>query len=100
MYGTGADERRVGLAGIGTQAQRDWDQTDEAAMDFDRQVVSMAGDVAWASLDGAFRFSADGESMALPARATLVFERRAGRWLAVHGHFSLPAEGQEEGQSF
>ena len=69
-------------------------------MDFDRQAVSMAGDVAWAALDGSFRFSAGGESMALPARATLVFERRDDRWLVVHGHFSLPAEGQEEGESF
>jgi len=100
MYGTGADERRVGRDGVRDQVLRDWEQTDEIAMRFDRRVISSAGDVAWAALEGAFELSAGGESMSLPARTSLVFERRDGDWLVVHGHFSMPAANQEEGHSF
>ena len=32
MYGTGADEKRVGPEEIRFQAQRDWDQTDAISM--------------------------------------------------------------------
>lgn len=31
MYGTGADEKRIGLNAIRTQAERDWAQTDASA---------------------------------------------------------------------
>lgn len=100
MYGTGADERRVGLAEIRAQSQRDWDQSDAIAMRFDSQAISAAGDVAWAALDGAFEVSAGGQSMEIPARVSVIFENREGRWLVVHAHFSMPAAGQAEGESF
>lgn len=34
MYGAGADEKRVGLAEIEMQAQRDWSQTDSSEVRF------------------------------------------------------------------
>lgn len=100
LYGTGRDERRVGIAEVRSQVERDWEQTDSIAMRFDSRVISAAGPVAWAALDGAFELTVGGESMALPARATVVFERRDGRWLVVHAHFSTPSADQEEGHSF
>ncbi|MFN2251760.1 MAG: nuclear transport factor 2 family protein [Anaerolineae bacterium] len=100
MYGTGRDERRVGPAEIREQAERDWAQADSIAMRFDERNVWTAGDVAWVALDGAFELAAGGQTMELPARVSLVFEKRDGDWLAVHGHFSTPAAGQEVGQSF
>jgi uncharacterized protein (TIGR02246 family) len=99
MYGTGADEKRIGPAEIRIQAQRDWNQTEAISMAFDWMSVSSAGPVAWAATDGAFKIRAGGQAFTVPARATFVLEKRDGKWLIVHGHFSTPAAGQEEGQS-
>ena len=100
IYGTGADEKRVGLAEIEMQAQRDWSQTDSSAVRYGWMSVSAAGDVAWAAADATFELSAGGEEMSLPARVTYVLERRDSQWLIVQAHYSLPAAGQDEGESF
>jgi uncharacterized protein (TIGR02246 family) len=100
LYGTGADEKRIGLEQIRTQVDRDWAQSESAAMSFTWTSISAADDVAWVAADGVLKFRADGQDMSLPVRITLVFERREGKWLIAQSHFSAPALGQEEGQSF
>jgi uncharacterized protein (TIGR02246 family) len=100
LYGTAADEKRIGLEQIQIQVERDWAQTETASMSFAWISTSASGSVAWAAVDGEFRFRADGQDMSLPARITFVLERREGRWLIVQAHFSTPASDQEEGQSF
>jgi hypothetical protein len=100
MYGTGADEKRVGPDQIRLQAERDWSQSDEVSLGLDWVSVSAAGPVAWAAVDATFSVRAGGESMSFPARLTTVLENRSGDWLLVQAHFSFPAAGQEEGQSF
>jgi len=100
LYGTGADEKRVGLEQIRAQVERDWAQTETIAMEFASMAVSSAGPVAWAAADGAFLFRVDGQEKVLPARASFVLEKRAGNWLIVHAHFSSPVAGQQQGQSF
>ena len=52
------------------------------------------------SIDATFDLTVGVEAMSLPARITLVLERRGDRWLVVQGHFSLAAAGQDEGESF
>ena len=47
MYGTGADEKRVGLAEIRAQAERDWSQTEAAAIKHDTVSVSATGSPAF-----------------------------------------------------
>ncbi|HET9591111.1 MAG TPA: nuclear transport factor 2 family protein [Anaerolineales bacterium] len=100
MYGTGADEKRLGLGEIQAQAERDWSQTDSAEVTYEWTSISAAGPVAWAAADASFRLKADGQEMALPARITFVLEHRGGQWLIVQAHFSFPASGQSEGESF
>ena len=100
MYGTGADEKRVGLAQIQAQAERDWSQAEAAAVTYESIAVSAAGAVAWAAADAAFRLKAAGQEMTLPARITFVLEKREAQWLVVHAHFSVPAAGQAEGESY
>lgn len=100
MYGTGADEKRVGWAEIKLQAQRDWSQTDSAEVRYGWMSISAAGNVAWAATDATFELSAGGEVMSLPARITVVLEKRGDQWLMVQSHFSFPAAGQEEGEAF
>ncbi len=97
MYGTGADEKRMGLNAIRTQAERDWAQTDASAFVLKAPAISSSGTVAWASADLSFAVEAGGQKTAFPGRFTGVFEKRAGKWLVVQAHFSLPAaQGEDE----
>jgi ketosteroid isomerase-like protein len=100
MYGTGADEKRIGLAEIKAQAERDWSQTEAANITFDWTSVSAAGNVAWVAADATFKIRAGGQDMAFPARLTAVLEKRGEQWLFVQSHFSFPAGGQAEGEAF
>ncbi len=100
MYGTGADEKRIGLAGVQAQAERDWSQTESASLQFGWRSVSAAGSVAWVATDTSFNIKAGGQEMSLPARITAVLERRGDQWLIAQMHFSFPSAGQSEGESF
>ena len=100
LYGTGADEKRVGLKAIQAQAERDWAQADEISVALDWTSVSAADGVAWAAVDGAFLGSVGGYAMRLPLRSTFVLVKRDGRWLIAHAHMSAPADGQAEGESY
>lgn len=100
LYGTGADEKRVGPDEIRMQVERDWAQSESAQMAFASTSISAAGNVAWAAADGKFKFRVGGQDAEFPARATFVLEKRDRKWLIVHAHFSTPAAGQEEGESF
>lgn len=100
IYGTGADEKRVGPSQIRAQIERDWAQSDTAEIVLATSAVSSAGTVAWASVDGSFKVTAGGESMTIPARLTAVLERRDNLWRIHQAHFSMPAMGQAEGESF
>ncbi|WP_298834730.1 nuclear transport factor 2 family protein [uncultured Piscinibacter sp.] len=100
LFGTGADEKRVGPAAVRAQLDRDWTQSEACAYAIDWSQVSSAGSVAWMASDGAFRVRVGGQDMAMPARATFVVEQRDGRWLVCHAHFSMPAAAQQDGESF
>lgn len=43
LYGTGADEKRIGLEQIRIQVERDWAQSESAAMSFTWNSISAAG---------------------------------------------------------
>ena len=100
MYGTGADEKRVGLSEIEAQAERDWSQSEATRMTFGWTSVSAAGPVAWVAADSVFHLEGDGQRFDLPARLTAVLEKRDEEWLIAQAHFSFPASGQGEGASF
>ncbi len=100
MFGSGADERRVGKAAIRLQAERDWTQSDSMALRFDWTSVSAAGPVAWAATELTVSVSAQGQPLTLPARFSVVCEQRKDRWYIVQGHFSFPATEQAAGESF
>jgi catechol 2,3-dioxygenase-like lactoylglutathione lyase family enzyme/ketosteroid isomerase-like protein len=58
---------------------------------------AVIGDRAWVAAPwDSLGVRADGSTFPRPGRATVVLERRGGRWLATHTHFSLfpsPASG-------
>jgi ketosteroid isomerase-like protein len=99
LYGTGADEKRMGSEQIRFQVERDWSQTESIEMSFTSSSISAAGNVSWAAMDGAFNIRAGGQTVTIPARISFVFEKRDDKWLIVHSHFSTPTAGQDEGSS-
>ena len=100
MYGTGADEKRQGLAEIQAQAERDWSQSEAGSMEISWHLVSAVGSVAWVAADMAFKVTIGGEEMGLPGRLTAVLEQREGKWLIAQSHFSFPWAQQAQGESF
>ena len=100
MYGTGADEKRVGPAEIRAQVERDWSQSEATSITYGWVSVSSAGSAAWLAPDISFKAKVGGEELTLEGRLTNVLENRGGKWLMVQGHFSLPAAAQSEGESF
>ena len=99
MFGTGADEKRIGWDQIRLQAERDWSQTEALAFNFTWHQVSAAGPVAWVASEGLGQGKVGGQEIQFPLRMTAVLEQRDGEWLLVQTHVSLPAPGQEEGDS-
>lgn len=100
-YGTGADEKRVGLDEIQTQLERDFSQSELLSVTLDWNLVGISGQVAWVASDVTIRFKLAGhDEMAFPARLTSVLQNYDGRWLMEHFHLSVAAASQEEGQSF
>jgi ketosteroid isomerase-like protein len=100
LYGTGADEKRIGPAEIKAQFERDWSQSEAASLRFDWHSVSSVGGVALVAADGAAHVKVGGKEITMPLRATTVFERRGDRWLVAQMHVSTPASEQAEGESW
>ncbi len=100
IIGTGVDEKRVGLAEIQTQAERDWAQSETFSLEWGWSSVSAAGSVAWVAADAIGHVKMGGQEVQLPLRLTAVLEHRGARWLWMQGHVSMPAPGQAEGESF
>jgi len=100
LYGTGADEKRIGPTEIKVQFERDWSQSEAASLKFNWHSVSSTGGVALVAADGAAHVKVGGQEVTMPLRATMVFEQRGDRWLVAQMHVSVPAGGQAEGESW
>lgn len=99
-FGTGADEKRLGIEGVRDQVRRDWAQSESAGIGFTWRSVSAAGSVAWVAADCLLSFRVGGQAGVLPGRASVVLERRDGAWRIVHLHVSVPTPSQPSGRSF
>ncbi|MBI3637372.1 MAG: nuclear transport factor 2 family protein [Candidatus Rokubacteria bacterium] len=67
-----------------------WSTIRDFTIDAERARGAIAGDRAWVAAMWTSRGTRpDGSTFPRPGRCTVAFERRDGRWLAVHTHFSL-----------
>jgi ketosteroid isomerase-like protein len=98
--GTGQDEWRIGPEEFRAQIERDFSQAEALSVQYEPAVVSEAGSVAWVAGRATVQARVDGQDLSLAGRFTVVLERRAGRWLLMQTHFSVPAADQAEGRSF
>lgn len=94
IYGTGADEKRVGQEAIKTQFERDWAQIEDPGLEYNWISISAAGNVAWVAMDAVLKAKVDGQNLKFQSRITMVLEKRGDRWLIVQGHFSFPDQSQ------
>jgi ketosteroid isomerase-like protein len=92
LIGTESDERLVGLDAITERFRSDWSRTDEMSMEMRWYSLSGAVDVCWLAAEIMVSISTEGNKLQLPARITVVLERRAERWLIAHWHASMAVE--------
>ena len=69
-------------------------------MVFDNLTISAVGKVAWVSGSMTMEAIVGGVDQILHGRISLVLEEKDKGWLFTHLHYSVPAEGQEEGESW
>ncbi len=100
MYGTGKDEKRIGREAIRQQCLRDWAQSDSTGIEFQWTASEGKDTLAWTASDILITASMKGQSTQSDGRLTSLWENENGSWQLVQWHFSLPAAGQEQGQSF
>jgi ketosteroid isomerase-like protein len=81
------------VAGLDNIVREQWQNVWPRIRDFHFEAdarVHTAGDSAWIAAGWLTEATgADGRPFARPGRGTFVLERRQGKWLAVHSHFSL-----------
>lgn len=90
FYGNGEDEKSIGIVGIREQAEHDWSQSSAVSLEIKWSSVSSAGAVAWLAADIEIHAGVGGIEMRLPARLTAILEKRAGEWLFMQWHASVP----------
>jgi len=89
-FGTRADV----VSGLDTLVANQWSGIWPHIRDFTIELDQLhwgaSGDLAWGMAPwNSTGFHPDGTAFPRPGRATVIFERRDGKWLAVHTHFSL-----------
>jgi ketosteroid isomerase-like protein len=87
------------VEGLDRVVEQQWGRVWPRIRDFSIRVPEarggIAGDQAWVAAPwDSLGVRPDGTTFARPGRLTVILERRNGRWLAMHTHFSLaPATG-------
>ena len=100
-FGTATDEKRIGLAAIRAQLERDWSQSTAASLEMTWHKAVLLSETGWVAAEFTLRFKTPREEGALPVRATFVLEQDAGgNWVIAHMHFSTSDGSPEAGRSF
>ena len=98
--GTGYDEWVNGKNELRSGLSRDIEQAERVEVKFRNLTFSAAGDVAWAAGHMNMDALVNGQEIFIPGRLSAVFEKRNGKWLISHLHYSVPATEQEEGKAW
>jgi uncharacterized protein (TIGR02246 family) len=97
VIGTDAAEYLVGWPAVESSLRKQlgtFEGTKVSSRDR-RITLGRSGTVAWVSELWDITTRAGGESVALSGmRASHVLEKRDGKWLIVHAHYSMPVAGQ------
>ena len=100
IFGTAADEKRIGLEQIKFQIERDFSQADRIRISYSNTSVSCSGTVAWSISDVDIAIKSGDQLISIQARLTVVMEKFEENWRIRHLHLSLPDKDTDEGHSF
>ncbi len=100
-WGTGKDERYIGLSGYLKSLQRDFEQSEGARLKLLSAYPVVHDSWAWVAAEFEPTVIIKGEAHRLDIlRGTLVLAKDNDRWVIEHSHGSWPFAEQAEGQSF
>ena len=100
MWGTGADEYRVGLKDVEEQLKRDWSQSDSGEI-LIQSFVPTPADSLWVAAVCTGKIRVKGEEFVFTdLRGTIVIELEDGEWKISHMHASFPDFRNPENGSF
>lgn len=100
VFGTGPDERCIGLANIREHLQRDWAQAEASSIERGHTTTRVSGGTVIVAFDCRFGYCVDEHHQTTSGRATIVFELQDTQLTIAHAHFSVPAAAQPAGRSF
>ena len=99
-YGTGKDEKVVGIDQFKKALTRDFEQAKSLAVKRTLVGIGCSGSVAWVAYDAEFTAQTDQGEVKMAARITSVLLKKGGKWIVQHSHFSVPLPTQAEGRSY
>lgn len=101
MYGTAADEKRIGVEAVREQLERNWAQSLSASVTVTWHTSAVYDNAGWVAADVLVKFKTPEAEGERPARMTFVLERdEHSQWVIAHMHFSLPDVSTKAGESF
>jgi len=100
VIGTGADELCVGEAQVRDLFLRNFGDAQANRFEWHWTHVYENGDHAMIAVTLTIHLEAEGKSMDVPIRWTVVLRRRSGRWVWVHRNASTAAATQDEGRAY
>jgi hypothetical protein len=100
MWGTGADEYRVGIKQVEEQLKRDWSQSEKGEIE-PVSFIPAPADALWSAAVCTGRVTVNGEQHVLTdLRGTIIIENEDGEWKISHMHASFPDFRNPENGSF
>lgn len=100
-WGTGKDERFVGLSHFLEQLKRDFAQSDAAELKIINLYSAVHEKTAWLAVEIEPTITIKGKVHVLEIlRGTFILVKESGRWLIEHTHASWPFPQQDLGNSF
>ncbi|MFZ2500351.1 nuclear transport factor 2 family protein [Methanosarcina sp.] len=92
VFCAGQDDKCAGIDEIKTQFKHDWLQFDAPSLEFTWTSISAAGSVAWVAANTLYKMTIKGNNLIFTCSVTMVLEKREGKWVIVHIHYSVPVE--------
>jgi len=99
-FGSGPDEEFQGRKELMAGIARDFKQANSLHLRFPAMSINGEGRVAWVTCMAIFSAVIGDHQLLIPGRMTAVLKNTGRAWRFEQIHFSMPSEGQDEGQSF
>ena len=99
-YGSGKDEKAVGIEALKKSMARDFAQAKSISVQRTLEGFGSSGSVAWTAHEVVFKVQTDKGEVRMEGRLSMVLQKKEGKWLVELTHFSVPLPEQPEGQSY